>query len=155
MTTLHHRPTRVSASRGLNTLGTFLVALPLLGGVAGFLLALTGRFGGGPGNALTAAWYIPAAMAVSALVGAAILLVVHRHDRWLRPMALWSALGVGGWVFAMGSAQVTGLAHSDTVPDETLAKALVLIGIGIYLLALVALTVVGVRAGSPPEDDWY
>ena len=154
MTTLHHRPTRVSASRGLNALGTFLVALPLLGGVAGLLLALTGRFGG-PGNALTAAWYIPAAMAVSALVGAALLLVVHRHDHWLRPMALWSALGVVGWVFAMGSAQVTGLAHADTVPNETFAKALVLLGIGIYLVALAALTVVGVRASSPPEDDWY
>lgn len=154
MTTLHHRPSRVSASRGLNALGTFLVALPLLGGVAGLLLALTGRFGG-PGNALTAAWYIPAAMAVSALVGAALLLVVHRHDRWLGPMALWSALAVGGWVFAMGSAQVTGLAQSDTIEHATLAKGLLMAGLAVYLVALVALTVVGVRASSPPEDDWY
>ena len=154
MTTLHHRPTRITASRGLNALGTFLVALPLLGGVAGLLLALTGRFGG-PGNALTAAWYISAAMAVSALVGAALLLVVQRHDHWLRPMALWSALGVGGWVFAMGSAQVTGLAQSDTIEHATLAKGLLFAGLAVYLIALVALAFVGARAGSPPEDDWY
>ncbi|MGA8046194.1 MAG: hypothetical protein WCA30_08000 [Dermatophilaceae bacterium] len=122
--------------------------------MAGLLLALTGRFGG-PRNALTAAWYIPAAMAVPALVGAAIVLVLHRHDRRLRPMALWTALGVGGWAFAMASAQVTGLAESDAIANATLAKGLLLGGVAVYLVALFALTVAGVRADSPPEDDWY
>jgi peptidoglycan/LPS O-acetylase OafA/YrhL len=140
--------------RGLNALGTFLVVLPLLGGVAGLLLALTGRFGG-PENALTAAWYIPAALAVSAVVGALILLVLHRRERVVRSIALWSALSAAGWVFAMGSAQVTGLADSDAIENATLAKGLLLFGVAVYLLGLMGLTAAGVRAGRPPEDDWY
>jgi hypothetical protein len=154
MTTLHHRPTSTAGwNKALNTLGTVLVALPL-GGVVGLLAALGGRFGG-QGNALTAAWYVPAAMAAVAVLGAVILLLVHRHDSALKPLALWTLLSAAGWVFAMGSAQVTGLAESEAIENATLVKGLVLLGIAVYLVGLVGLTADGVRAGRPPQDDWY
>ena len=44
---------------------------------------------------------------------------------------------------------------SDAIEHATLAKGLLIAGLAVYLVALVALTVVGVRAGAPPEDDWY
>ena len=158
MTTAHHRPTSlfgVGSHRAVNALGTFLVALPLLAGVAAAVMALAGRFGG-PGNALTTLWYVPVAVAWLAVPGAAILLLVNRHDRHLRlGLATWTAVAAGGWVFAFGSAQVTGLA--DAVATEGMAWQILLVATGIaaFVIGLAALTFTGVKASSPPEDDFY
>jgi hypothetical protein len=158
MTTAHHQPGSVSgvgSHRAVNGLGTLLVALPLLAGIAAAVMALAGRFGG-PGNALTTLWYVPAALAWLAVPGAAILLLVNRHDRHLRSnLATWTAVAAGGWVFAFGSAQVTGLADAVDTGGMAWQILLVATGIAAFVIGLVALTVTGVKASSPPEDDFY
>jgi hypothetical protein len=158
MTTAHHQPTSTSSAgthRGVTALGTFLVALPLLGGIVAALMALGGRFGG-PDNVLTTLWYVPMAIAWLAVPGASILLLVHRHDRHLlQPLAIWTALAAGGWVFAIGSAQVTGLAGATSTDGMTWQILVMATGIAAFVIGLVGLTATGVRAGSPPEDDFY
>lgn len=158
MTTAHHRPTTTAGTathRGLTALGTFLVALPLLGGIVAALMALGGRFGG-PDNVLTTLWYVPLAIAWLAVPGAAILLLVHRHDRHLfQRLAIWTAVAAGGWVFALGSAQVTGLADATSTDGMTWQILVMATGIAVFILGLIALTVTGVKASGPPEDDFY
>lgn len=155
MTTAHHpTSTTQGAHRGLDVFGTLLVALPLIGGVLAALTALTGRLGG-PGNALTAAWYVPMAIGWFAVAGAAVLLIVHRHDHLLKPLAIWSAVAAGGWVFGIGSAQVTGLADASSMDGMGWQIALLAIGIAAYIIGLLGLTATGVKASSPPEEDYY
>ena len=155
MTTLHHHTSTTQADhRGVSALGTLLVAVPLLGGVLAALAAMGGRFGG-PENALTAAWYVPLAIGWVALVGAVVLLVVHRHDRWLTRLAAWSALAAGGWVLALGSAQLTGLADTDSTAGMGWQVAVFAAGVALYLLGLLGLSWTGVKSAAPPEDDFY
>lgn len=158
MTTAHHRPTSTSGTgthRGLTALGTFLVALPLLGGIVAALMALGGRFGG-PDNVLTTLWYVPLAIAWLAVPGAAILLLVHRDDRrLLQRLAIWTAVAAGGWIFALGSAQVTGLADAASTDGMTWQILVMATGIAAFMIGLIGLTTTGVKAGSPPEDDFY
>ncbi|MCA1781436.1 MAG: hypothetical protein LC679_04440 [Intrasporangiaceae bacterium] len=155
MTTAHHPSSTTQGShRGLSALGTMLVALPLIGGVLAALVALTGRLGE-PENALTAAWYVPMAIGWFALVGAAVLLILHRNERLMtQRLATWSAVAAGGWVFAIGSAQVTGLAEAASMNGMGWQIALLAFGVAVYIIGLLGLTATGVKA-STPEDDYY
>lgn len=156
MTTAHHPTSTTQGShRALSAVGTLLVALPLIGGILAALAALSGRLGG-PENALTALWYVPMAIGWFAVAGVAVLLITHRHDRdLLRRLVIWSVVAAGGWVFAIGSAQVTGLADASSLEGMAGQIVLMAIGIAAYVVGLIVLTVTGVRAGSPPEDDFY
>ena len=155
MTTAHHPTSTTEGShRGLTVLGTLLVAIPLIGGVLAALVALSGRLGG-PENALTAAWYVPLAIGWFALAGAAVLLLVHRHDALRTPLAIWSAVAAGGWAFGIGSAQVTGLADASSLDGMGWQIALLAVGIAAYIIGLLGLTATGVKASSPPEEDYY
>ena len=128
------------------TIGVVLVATPLLVGVGAALMALSGRFGGAE-NAFTAFWYFAAAAAPAALIGAVVLLLVHRRSPHVRALVAWSVVAAGGWLFGLGSAQVSGLAEG---PPESAQEpwmfALLGVGIAVYLLALVGLVVTGRRA---------
>lgn len=160
MTTAHHPSSTPNASttegshRGITALGTLLVALPLIGGVLAALAALTGRLGGAE-NALTAAWYVPMAIGWFAIAGAALLMVVHRQDGFLTRLAAWSAVAAGGWVFAVGSAEITGLADASSMDGMGWQIALLAVGVAAYVIGLLGLTVTGVKAASPPEEDYY
>lgn len=135
--------------RPVTVVGTLFAVLPLVIGLGATLLAFTGRFGGA-GNAFTAFWYVAAALAPVPLLGAALLLLAHWHDDHRRPLATWSGLAVAGWVFGMGSAQVTGLADGPESAQEPWMFALLGVGVGVYLIALVGLTLAGRRATLPP-----
>lgn len=153
-TSAHHASTTEGSHRGVSALGTLLVALPLIGGVLAALIALTGRLGG-PENALTAAWYVPMAIGWFAVAGAAVLMIVHRHDGFLTRLAVWSAVAAGGWVFAVGSAEITGLADASSTDGMGWQIALLAVGIAVYIFGLIGLTTTGVKASSPPEEDYY
>jgi hypothetical protein len=134
--------------RPATLLGSVLTATPLLAGAGAAVLALSGRFGGAE-NAFTAFWYVAAAAAPAAVLGAITLFVAHWRDEWTRPLALWSGLAVGGWLFGLGSAQVSGLADgSSTGPWQ---YALLGVGVAVYLLGLVGLTWTGRRAAGPAD----
>lgn len=135
--------------RPLTVVGTTFAALPLVVGAGAALLALTGRFGGA-GNSGAAFWYVAAAAAPAAVLGAACLLLAHWRDAHRRPLGLWTALGVAGWVFGMVSAQVTGLAEGPESAQEAWQLALLGLGVGVYLVALVGLVLAGRRALLPP-----
>lgn len=126
-------------------IGTALVATPLVVGAGAGLMAIVGRFGGAE-NAFTAFWYVAAAAAPAALVGAVMLLLVQRHGPYLRSLAAWSGLAAAGWVFGLGSAQVSGLDDGPESVQEPWMFALLGVGIAVYLLALVGLVVTGRRA---------
>jgi hypothetical protein len=126
------------------TIGMVLVATPLLVGVGAALMALSGRFGGAE-NAFTAFWYFAAAAAPAALIGAVVLLLVHRRSPHVRALVAWSVVAAGGWLFGLGSAQVSGLAEGESA-QEPWMFALLGVGIAVYLLALVGLVVTGRRA---------
>jgi len=126
-------------------IGLVLVATPLLVGVAAALMALSGRFGGAE-NAFTAFWYFAAAAAPAALIGAVALLLVHRRSPHLRALVIWSVVAAAGWLFGLGSAQVSGLANGPQSAQKPWMFALLGVGIAVYLLALVGLVVTGHRA---------
>lgn len=135
--------------RPLTVVGTTFAALPLVVGLGAALLALTGRFGGAE-NSVTAFWYVAAAAAPAAVLGAACLLLAHWHDDHRRPLGLWTALGVAGWVFGLGSAQVTGLADGPESAQQPWQFALLGLGVVVYLVGLVGLVLAGRRASLPP-----
>ncbi len=126
-------------------LGTVMVAFPLAIAAVATLMAIGGRFGG-PANALTTAWYVPLALWLVALVGAAVLTLANLHTPMRRRIVGWSVTAALGCVFALGSAQVTGLAHAAEGQAQGWQRALLGVGVVIYLVALVALVVAGCRA---------
>lgn len=132
-------------ARLVAVIGLVLVATPLLVGVGAALMALAGRFGGA-GNAFTAFWYVAAAAAPAALIGAVVLLLVHRRSPLLRALVTWSVVAAAGWLFGLGSAQISGLADGPASAQEPWMFALLGVGVAVYLLALVGLVVTGRRA---------
>lgn len=134
------RGTRVPAR-----IGTVLVAVPLALGVGMALVALTGRLGG-PANALTALWYVPTETALIALIGALMLIAALWRSPARRGALVWTVTGLAGWVFAIESAQLSGLAH--TPAEQSLPWQWALLGVGVvtYLVALVGLVRHGWRA---------
>lgn len=134
------------STRIIGNLGTVLAGIPLLAGLLAALMALAGRFGGGIGAAFTAFWYVAAAAAPVALIGAVLLVIAHRRGRYLRVVAAWVAVALGGWVFGLGSAQVSGLAGGPESAQQPWQLALLGVGVAAYLLGLVGLVVVGWRA---------
>jgi hypothetical protein len=128
----------------LTGIGSVLVGAPLVAGAGASLMALAGRFGG-PGSAFTASWYVAAALAPAALVGAALLLLATRHRPASRAVAIWAALSAGGWVFGLGSAQVSGLAQAEPAEGVIWPYLLLGGGVGVYMVGLVGLLVVARR----------
>jgi hypothetical protein len=134
-----------STHAALTGVGAVLVGLPLVAGAGAALMALAGRFGGGWDAAVTAFWYVAAAIAPVAFLGAVLLLVATRHHPAFRGAATWSGIAAGGWAFGLLSAQWSGLA--DEQPAEGVLWPYLLLGGGIatYLVGLVALLVVARR----------
>ena len=131
-------------ARLVATIGTVLVATPLLIGVGAALMTLSGRFGGAE-NILTAFWYFAVAAAPAALIGAVVLVLVHRRSPHLRALVTWSMVAAAGWIFGLGSAQLSGLAGGEST-QEPWMFALFGVGIAVYLLALGGLVVTGRQA---------
>lgn len=129
----------------LARVGALLVAVPLIAGAAASLMALTGRFGGGWDAALTAFWYVAAALAPAALAGSALLLVATRRGPAFRAVATWSGISVAGWAFGLASAQWSGLADADPAAGVVWPYLLLGGGIAVYLVGLVVLLLVAGR----------
>jgi hypothetical protein len=144
--------TRQGTDHRAALVGTVLAAAPLFLGLVAALMAFAGRFGG-PGNSPTAFWYVAAATAPAALVGAGLLLLAHRHDRALRVIATWAAVAAGGWTFGLGSAQVDGLANGPESVAQSWEYVLLGLGVAVYLVGLVGLVVTGWRSRSPSSPS--
>ena len=109
-----------------------------------------GRFGGGWDAAFTAFWYVAAALAPAALVGAALLLAATWRSPTFRGVAVWSGISFAGWLFGLVSAQWSGLA--DAQPEEGVVWPYLLLGggIAVYLVGLVAVLLVARRPRPRP-----
>lgn len=74
-----------------------------------------------------------------------VLLLVHRRNPHLRALVTWTVVAAAGWLFGLGSAQVSGPAGGES-PQEPWMFVLLGVGIAVYLLALVGLVVTERRA---------
>lgn len=73
------------------------------------------------------------------------MLAAHVRDEARRPLARWSVLAAGGYVFGLGSAQISGLAHA--IEGQTQPWQFVLLGFGVaaYIVGLAGLVATGWR----------
>jgi hypothetical protein len=130
--------------------GALLVAVPLIAGAVASLMALAGRFGGGWDAALTAFWYVAAALAPAAIAGAALLLVATRRGTIFRGVATWSGISSAGWVFGLVSARWSGLADAQPAAGVVWPYLLLGSGIAVYLVGLVGVLLVVGRPRPRP-----
>lgn len=145
----HHHTHGWITDRVLTWLGTFLVAVPLLIGLAFAAMALVGNRFGGAGNSFTALWYFALIASPAGVLGAVLLLVALRvHWSQRRPAVLWSAVMLAGLAGALLLPVLTGMA---TDQDALAGMARTLFDIAstafvlAYLIGLAAMVAVGIR----------